>query len=99
MAGNLEAELEKYKAGAMCDACMGAPGKVTCMCGGTGMASDAVTYLRKQLIEEKETVKYMEEAFRRLFRLASDSKGGRYPRVALQWINEVCTDVFKKLEE
>lgn len=99
MADSIEEALKKYRYGAMCDACMGVPGTVTCMCGGSGMASDAVTYLRKQLIEERAMVQYMEEAFRRLFRLASDSKGGRYPRVAIQWINEVCTDVFKKLEE
>lgn len=99
MADSIEKALEKYRYGAMCDACMGVPGTVTCMCGGSGMASDAVTYLRKQLIEERGTTQYMEEAFRRLLRLANDKKGGRNPDVARGWIIDVCTEVFKKLEE
>lgn len=100
MADSIEVALKKYRAGAMCDACMGVPGKATCMCGGTGMAADAVTYLRTQLVDEQATTKYMEEAFLRLFRLANDKKnGGRNPDVARGWIIEVCTDVFKKLEE
>lgn len=39
------------RANAACDACAGQGGNPGCMCGGTGLASDAVCYLRSKLLE------------------------------------------------
>lgn len=47
-----DAEIERLKTAALCDACAG-DGRADCMCGGTGLASDAVCHLRDQLFTER----------------------------------------------
>lgn len=58
----LLARLEAVETGATpsawCDGCAGQPGKVDCMCGGTGLASDAVVYLRERLLKAEEALDF-----------------------------------------
>ncbi len=46
---HLKRQFSKTRAEGFCDACGGLGGIVDCMCGGTGLAKDAVIYLRNEV--------------------------------------------------
>ena len=41
-----------------CDGCAGKGDNKNCMCGGTGNATDAVTYLRKRLVRAEDALEF-----------------------------------------
>lgn len=73
-------DLRAVEAAGWCDACTGtgqpASGEA-CMCGGTGLASAQVTYLRERLVEVEAERDTLRDA---LLTAAAKAETGRHPR-------------------